>query len=259
MQLREAYAARDVLLGLALRDLRLRYKQALLGPAWVLLQPLLGALVFTLVFSTVARGHWQGGVSYILFAFCGLLLWQYMARIVVDGAACLVVNADLVARMRMPRLLIPAAVVVAATLDLLIGLACLLLYCLLLGQPIGWSLLALPLAIGMAALLAFSLALWLAPLEALFRDVSRIIPVLVQLAMFLAPVVYPSAMVPAAWQWLVQLNPATAVVETARFAVLGLPPPDGTMLASWALAAGGLLFGGLWLFRRLEDAVVEWV
>ncbi|WP_185961194.1 ABC transporter permease [Telmatospirillum sp. J64-1] len=258
-QIKEAMTAGGVLRGLVERDFRLRYKQAILGPAWVVLQPLLGALVFTLVFSAVTRPHLAGETPYVLFAFCGLLLWQYLARVVTDGAASLVVNADLVARLYIPRLLIPLTVTLSASLDLLAGLVVLLAYCLLLGQPIGLNILALPLAILMAGLLAFGLSLWMAPLEALYRDVSRVIPVAVQLLMFLAPVVYPLSMVPEEWQWLVALNPATAILDLGRHAVLGLPGPDPLGLVSWAVVTSILVFGGLWLFRRLEDLVVEWV
>ena len=258
-QVAEALGARGALFGLVERDFRLRYKQAVLGPAWVLLQPLMAAFVFTLVFSAAGRSHLEGQTSYLLFTFAGLLLWQYMARTVVDGSACLVVNADLVARLYVPRLLLPLAVAISGVLDLMVGLVCLLVYCLLLGQPVGWSILALPAVIAMGGVLAFGVALWLAPLEALYRDVPRVIPVLVQPAMFLAPVVYPPSLIPEGWRWLVLLNPATAVVEGARFAVLGMPAPGILSLTSWAVASLLLILGGLWLFRRLEDLVVEWV
>ena len=260
----ELWAHRDLIRFLALRDLRARYKQTLLGATWALLQPLGTLLVFSLLFGVLfGRAHMPGapGVPYELSTFCALVPWQLFAGSLAASANSLVVNQALITKVYFPRLALPIAPILAALVDA--GIALLVLFGMLAYAGVGPGLAALwlPVFAAMAALCALAASLWLAALNALYRDVRHALPFLIQLWMFATPVVYASERVLAGrpeWlRWLYGANPMAASVEGFRFALLGTPaPPPETLLAS-AVTLALVLVGGACFFRRMEQRFAD--
>jgi ABC-type polysaccharide/polyol phosphate export permease len=236
LDLRELWAYRELAAFLALRDIRVRYKQAILGIGWAVFQPLAGVVVFTIVFQRLADVE-SDGLPYPAFAFVGLTVWAY-----TSGA---------VTKVYFPRVLVPLAAVFPGLLDLAVSLPVLVvLYALYDVRP-GWALLTLPLWIAAAMVVAFAVGLLLSALNVRYRDVNQAITLLVQLWLFLSPVAYPTSAVPAAWQPLYAVNPMSAVIEGFRWCLLGGPPPGAWALVSAAVTIL-LLATALTYFQRTE-------
>ena len=253
---REVWRYRELLWFLAQRDIRVRYKQTILGAAWAILQPLLTMLVFTLIFGRLA-GIPTDGVPYPVFAFCGLLPWGLFAFALTQSSSSLVANQRLITKVYFPRLIVPMASVVCGLVDFVVALpvlAGLMLYYGILPSP---ALIALPLLILLALLTALAVGLWLSALNAAYRDVQYAIPFLVQLWLFATPVAYPASLVPERFRWLLGLNPMTGVVEGFRWALLGQGAPDLSLLAISSGAVLLLLVGGLFFFRRMERELAD--
>jgi lipopolysaccharide transport system permease protein len=264
LDLRELWRFRDLIALLALRDLRARYKQTALGVAWALLQPIGTLLVFTTLFSLLlGRARLPGvpGVPYELSTFCALVPWQLFATSLVASGNSLVQNQALITKVYFPRLAAPIAPILAACVDCAIALALLLV--MMLGFRIAptASLLWLPAFAALAALAALGVSLWLAALNALYRDVRHALPFLAQLWLLATPVVYASERVLAGRpEWLVWVygaNPMAAVVEGFRFALLGTPPPPAPLLLSGCASTALLLVGGAYFFRKLEQSFAD--
>ena len=235
---------------LALRDLKVRYKQAAFGAAWAVLQPLAGVAVFTLVFRRLAKVP-SDGIPYPLFAFAGLSVWSYHASSVTRATQSLVGNAPLVTKVYFPRLLVPLGAVLTGLVDLALSLLALGLLLVLYGTGPGWAVLTLP--VWVVALVATSLGvgLWLAALNVQFRDVSHAITLLMQLWLFVSPVAYPSSMVEGRWRFLYSLNPMSGVIDGFRWALVGGPRPGPEVLVSLAVMLV-LLVSGVLYFQRTE-------
>jgi lipopolysaccharide transport system permease protein len=250
VDLRELWDYREVAAFLALRDLKVRYKQAAFGAAWAVLQPLAGVVVFTIVFQRLA-GMPSDGVAYPLFAFAGLALWNYLASAVTKSTQSLVNNSPLVTKVYFPRLLAPVAAVLPGLVDLGVSLPVLAVLLLLYGVTPGLAVLTTPLWIVAAAGVALSVGVWLAALNVRFRDVNHAIALFVQLWLFVSPVAYPLSSVEPAWRTLYAINPAVGIIEGFRWAVLGTPWPG--VHAAVSLAAGGVvLLLGIAYFQASE-------
>jgi lipopolysaccharide transport system permease protein len=253
----ELWAFREVLVLLAQRDLKLRYKQTLLGVAWALLQPLAAMLVFGLVFGRVA-GIPSDGLPYLVFVYAGLVVWFYLASSVNAAAASLVDNRALVTKVYFPRVLAPAAAVLPGLVDLAVSTA--LVAALMVAYAVAptAALLTLPLWVLGAVIVALGAGLWLAALNALYRDVRYALGFLIQLWLFASPVVYASSLVEDGWRWLYALNPLVGVLDGFRWALVGAPSPP---LEDATSAAGALvlLVSGLFYFgaaeRRMADRI----
>jgi lipopolysaccharide transport system permease protein len=248
--LRELWRYRELGGFLALRDLKVRYKQAVFGAAWAVFQPLAGVVVFTAVFRRLAKVP-SHDIPYPLFALAGLAVWSYHASGVTRATQSLVGNAPLVTRVYFPRLLVPLAAVLPGLVDLALSL---LLLGVLLGiyqAAPGWAALTIPL--WLVALVATSLGvgLWLSALNVQYRDVNHAITLLVQLWLFVSPVAYPSSMVRGGWRVVYALNPMAGVIDGFRWALLRGPPPGPTLLVSLAVTAVLLVTGTLY-FQRTE-------
>jgi lipopolysaccharide transport system permease protein len=248
--LRELWRYRELGGFLALRDLKVRYKQAVFGAAWALFQPLAGVLVFTVIFRRLAKVP-SDGIPYPLFAFAGLLVWSYNALGVTKATQSMVSNAPLVTKVYFPRLLMPLAAVLPGLLDL--GLSLLLLGLLLPVYGIAPGPAALTLPLWMVALVATTsgVGMWLAALNVQYRDVNHAITLLVQLWLFVSPVAYPSSLVQGAWRYLYALNPMAGVIDGFRWALLRGPAPGPTLLISMTMTAL-LLVSGTVYFQRTE-------
>jgi lipopolysaccharide transport system permease protein len=235
---------------LAWRDVKVRYKQAILGAAWAVIQPLIMMGVFTLLFSKIANVP-TGGVPYPVFAFVALVPWSLFASATAASGGSLVGNQTLVSRVYFPRLVIPASAVLEWVPDFAIG--SIILFGLMAG--FGFvpppTVVLLPVVMVAAMLAAFSVGVWLSALNVAYRDVQYVVPFLIQAWLFLTPVAYPTSSIPEGLRWLTGLNPMTWVIDLARWAMLGQSATWGVVGLS-VLTTAVLLVTGLYYFRRVE-------
>lgn len=251
VDLPELWAFRELLWILVWRDLKVRYRQTLLGAVWVLGQPLLTMLIFTFLFNRVARFDAPGGLPYPVFVMAGLLPWTFFSNGVQASGNSLIGSSHLISKIYFPRLIVPTAAV-------LVGLADLGVSCLLLAGMMAWyavaptaMLLLMPVVLLLAFVLAEGVGLWLSALNVEYRDVRVIIPFVLQLCMYATPVVYPLHVLPERFRKLAVFNPATGIVEGFRSAALGTAPP-WTALGFSAIGAVVVLVSGVLYFRRME-------
>jgi lipopolysaccharide transport system permease protein len=253
--LRELWAFRELLYFLVWRDVKVRYKQTVLGIAWALIQPLMTMVVFTIFFGRLAKIS-SDGVPYPLFAFAALVPWTYMATAVSNGAVALVGSQHLISKVYFPRVLVPLASTITPVIDMSLSFAMLLAMLAWYAVPATASmLLAVPFLL-LGVVTALAATLWLSALNVQFRDVRYVLPFLVQFWLFATPVAYPASLVPSQWRLLYGLNPMTSVVEGVRHALIGTPAPGGMALVSVAVTLVALL-SGLWYFRRVEGTLVD--
>lgn len=246
----------DLLYFLLWRDIKIRYKQTVIGVGWVVLQPLIATLIFTAVFGVVARVP-TDGVPYALFAFSGLVPWTFFANSITRSIGSVVAHAHLIPKVYFPRMLLPIGAVAAGLIDVSIASVVLIGLALWSGVVPGASLLLAPVFLLLAMLTALAGGLWLAPLNARYRDIGHALPFLVQIAMFASPVAYPANLIPERWQWLYGLNPMAGVIEGFRWAVVGTSPPDLRLLAiSVSVVLVMLVSGAIW-FRRTERVLAD--
>jgi lipopolysaccharide transport system permease protein len=252
----DLYVYRGALYSLASRNIRSRYKQAGLGMLWAIIQPAVQVAVFTLLFGMVAKVP-SGGVPYAVFALCGLLPWNAFAKILSDGAIALSANQALISKVFFPRVYLVLAAGASAIVDVLVRVVLLAIAMFAIGvvpSPRAW--LAVP-ALAGVMLLAFGLAALLAAVNARWRDVQHTIPFLLQIGLFVTPVLYRDSLLPANWRWIAGVNPLAGLIEVFRSSVLGLPLPDSRLLAtSFAVAVGAVALGA-WYFTRVEASVVD--
>jgi lipopolysaccharide transport system permease protein len=255
VDLRELWHYRELLHILVWRDLKVRYRQTLLGAAWVMGQPLLTALIFTLIFNRLARIE-AGAVPYAAFALAGVLPWAFLAASIQGAANSLVGNSHLITKVYFPRVLLPASAVAGALVDLAVS-------ALLMAGALAWyriapspQLIFLPLVLLLAVGLSMGLGLWLAALNVKYRDVRVVLPFALTLWMYITPVVYPLSLVPPPWRALAQLNPALGVVEGFRWCIFGGQAPLSAMFVT-LVAALVLIASGILAFRRMEREFVD--
>lgn len=252
------WAYRELLWILAARDVKVRYKQTVLGAAWAILQPLLTMIVFSLVFGRLA-GIPSDGVPYPLFSFCALLPWQLFATSLTQSGNSLVGNQNLITKVYFPRLLIPLSAMISPLVDFAIAFVVLVGLMFWYGHLPAAAALALPLYLVLALLTALAAGLWLSALNVEYRDIRYIIPFLIQFWMFVTPIAYPSSLVPDRWRWVIALNPMTGVVDGFRWCLLGTPAPSGSLLAVSVAAVVVLLLGGLSYFGSMERTFADLV
>jgi lipopolysaccharide transport system permease protein len=250
LDLRELWAYRELIAFLAVRDVKVRYKQAVLGMAWAVLQPLAGAVVFTLVFDRIADLP-SDGIPYPVFAFVGVMVWTYFSSGVQNAMSSLVGNVGLVTKVYFPRMAAPIAAVLPGLLDMGISLVILAVLMVVYGVTPGLALLTLPLWIVVLVALTFGVGLVLATLNVRYRDVKGISSLLLQLWLFLSPVAYASSVVEGRWGPLYDLNPMAGLIDAFRWSLLGGPEPGLDALASLAVLVV-ILITGLAVFAREE-------
>jgi lipopolysaccharide transport system permease protein len=255
LNLGDLWAYRELLYFLTLRDIKVRYKQTLMGAVWVVIQPLMTMLIFTLIFNKFARLDTKD-IPYPLFAYSGLLLWTFFSNAVTSGTYSLVNNSHLVTKVYFPRVFIPAAALAAGLVDL--GIASLLLIALAIyyGVSPSWGVLLVPLIVLLAAMLALGVGLLASALTVKYRDLRHALPFVMQFWMFASPVIYPTNIVPEQWRWILLINPMTGILEGFRAALTG-QPFDWTLIAVSAVAATILLAVAFYVFRGLEDTFAD--
>jgi len=214
------WAYRDLLFFLTWRDIKVRYKQAAMGAAWAIIQPLGMMLVFAVFFGTFI-GVPTEGTPYTLFFYCGLAPWMFFNGAITAGSVSLLNSSNLVTKVYFPRLIVPTAAVGALLIDLLITFVILIGLAAYFGMVWSWSLLILPAMIALTILLALDFSIWLSALTVKYRDVRHALPFVLQVWMFLTPIVYPLSVVPQKWRWAMYLNPLTGIVEGIRSSLTG--------------------------------------
>ncbi len=251
----ELWAHREVLYFLMWRDLKVRYKQTLLGATWVVLQPILMTIVFAIFLGRLIKVP-SDGVPYPLFAYSALLLWIFVSNSVLSSCYSLVINAHIITRIYFSRVLIPAAAVGVRVVDLVIAAAVLMLMMLYYHIPIGLTFLLLPLFVIQIAVLALAIGVLGAALNVRYRDVGTLMPILLQVWMFTSPLVYSSSIVPARLHLLYSANPLVGIIDGFRASLFNLPLPWTSIMIS-AVLTWALLFLAIHIFRRMEVSFAD--
>lgn len=251
LQLKELWEHRELLYFLTWRDVKVRYKQTVLGAAWAVLQPLTTMVVFTIFLGGFAKIP-SDGIPYPLFTFCALLPWQLFATAMAEAGNSVVGSQNLITKVYFPRLVIPIAPVLAALVDFAIAFLILTVMMFYYGIRLTKAALVLPVLVLFAVCVALSVGLWLSALNVKYRDVRYTIPFLTQIWMFATPVAYPASLVPDKWKALYGVNPMVGVIEVFRWALLGSPPASLPMLGASVIVVVLMLIGGLYYFKRME-------
>jgi len=255
IDLPELWAYRELLFFLTWRDIRVRYKQALLGMGWVVLQPLLMTLVFTVFLGVIVRVP-SDNVPYPIFAYAGLLLWSFFSSAISGSGNSLVGNAHLITKVYFPRLLVPLASILARMVDLLVALVMLIGLMIYFRVGVSTGLLMAPIMILLLALLALGLGMWTSALNVKYRDVGLALPVFIQLWMFVSPVVYPLTLVPQRWRLVYSLNPLVGIIEGFRAALFG-KSFNWPALGISAIVTVALLVYASYVFKRREKTFAD--
>lgn len=258
LDFRELWRYRELLWMLAIRDLKVRYRQTLVGVAWVVLNPLAMGTIFVVFFSLLGQKPAPGGVPYTLVLLCGLILWQLFATIFAQASSSLVTNHYLIGKVYFPRLLLPLGVAFPSFVDFTIALllpGALMVYY---GVAPSWGIVLLPVFVLLAVMTALALGIWFSALNALYRDAGMLVPLFVQLGFFLSPVVYATeGLIPEAWRPVLALNPMVGALEGFRWSLLGYgEPPVGSVLIGLAVTLL-MLLTGLFYFRRIERFLAD--
>ncbi len=248
---------RELFWFLAWRDILVKYKQTAIGLAWSVLRPLLTMVVFTVIFNKLAKLP-SGNAPYPIFVLAGLLPWQLFSNAIIEGSSSLVANSNLITKVYFPRLIIPASVVVSATVDFLIAFLLLLIFMGFYSFWPTWRICLLPVFLMLALVTALGASLWLSSLTVKYRDFRYVVPFLVQIGTYASPIGFSSDIIPAKWRLLYALNPMVGVIDGFRWAVLG-----GATEMRWkefALSASIAVLiaaGGFWYFRKTEKAFAD--
>ena len=254
---REIWRARELLGFLALRNILVHYKQATLGVAWAVLRPLLTTVAFTLVFGKIARLP-SGEIPYLLLVLSGLAPWLYFSSTITECGNSLISNSSLITKVYFPRLVVPMSGVLAGLIDLAITLVLLCILMIWFGIGLGWQILLMPVVMVVLVMLAAGLGLWVSALNAMYRDISFIMPFLVSFGLYLSPIGFSSAAIPEKWKTLYGLNPIVGIVDGFRFALFGDRYPfDYWTLGFSFVIATLLIVTGIRYFRMVEREIVD--
>ena len=256
LELRAVWQFRELLYFLVWRNVKVRYKQTIIGSAWAIIQPLMAMLIFTVIFGGLAKIP-SDGLPYSIFAYTALLPWTYFSQAVTGSGASLIGNSNLVRKVYFPRLIIPMAEVAAPLIDFFVSFSALLVMMAWFGIAPRWSVLALPLFLLLALMTAFAVGLWLSTLNARYRDVGHAVPFLMQIWLYASPIVYPVSLIPEQWRLLYSLNPMVGVIEGFRWTLLGREVPAFGVIAVGAAVAVVLLLGGIIFFKRMEQTFAD--
>jgi lipopolysaccharide transport system permease protein len=256
LNLRELWKYRDSLWMLAGRDVKLRYRQTLLGVAWVVLQPLISALIFAVIFGRFANLP-SDGTPYMLFVFSALLPWNFCAGALQRAGNSLLNDSRLISKVYFPRLLIPLSSTLAVLLDFLVTLVVFAALMPVYGVAPTWRLITLPFFLLLTGLVAVGASLWLSAFNVKYRDFMYATPFLIQVWMYASPVVYATSLVPPAWRLVYGLNPAVGFIEGFRWALLGASAVTPAMVAVTLIVGLGVFVSGAYVFRRIERSFAD--
>ncbi len=256
LRLAELWEYRELLYFLIWRDVKVRYKQTVLGASWAILQPVFTMVVFSVFFGRLARMP-SDGIPYPIFAYAALVPWTFFAHALTQASNSLVGSANLIKKVYFPRLIVPLSSVLSGIVDFLLAFTVLIGMMAWYGIGVSLKLLWLPLFLLQAIITALAVALWLSALNVEYRDIRYTLPFLTQFWLFATPVAYPSSLLAEPWRTIYGLNPMVGVVEGFRWALLNAGSAPGPMLAASFLASLMLLVGGAYYFRRLERTFAD--
>ena len=251
LELGEVWAFRDLLMILAMRDVKLRYKQTALGVIWVILQPLVASLIFAVIFGRFANLP-SAGVPYLLFVYAGLLPWNLFAGALQRAGNSLVSDSRLISKVYFPRMTIPIASSAAVLVDFVVALVVMAGLLLIYQHPLTWNLLALPFFMVLALLISVGVSLFLSALNVYYRDFMYALPFLIQVWMYASPVVYSADLIPGPFQPLYAINPMVGVIDGFRWSLLGLGSFPTVSVAISLVSGLVLFFAGAAVFQRVE-------
>lgn len=255
---RDLWSYRELFAILAWRDVAVRYKQTVIGIAWAVVRPLLTMVVFTIVFGRLAGLPSEGSAPYAIMVFAGLLPWFLFSSILGEASNSLIGNANLIGKVYFPRIIIPVASAAVALVDFAINLVILIILMAWYGYAPGWQILALPFFVALAVLVSLGPALLITALNVKYRDFRYIVPFIVQLGLYVSPVGFSSAVVPAAWRFWYSLNPVVGVIDGFRWCILG---GESTLYWPGFLVSLGVVAAFLWwgfvYFRRTEKSFAD--
>lgn len=258
LNLKDLWNYRELIYFFTWRDLKVRYKQTLLGASWAVLQPFLTMVVFSIFFGGLAKVP-SDGVPYPIFSYTALIPWTLFSKALQDGSRSLVSSANIISKIYFPRLILPLSSTLAGLVDFVIAFVVLLGMMVFYGITPTANIWMLPVFTLLALITAVGFALWLSALNVMYRDVGYVIPFLTQFWMYITPIAYPASMVPEKWKILYALNPLTGVVEGFRWALLGTGEGPGISLLISAGIALLVLITGLFYFRRMERKFADMV
>src|ERR1043165_1106504 len=251
----DIWAYRELLFFLTWRDVKGRYKQTALGAAWAILQPLFMMLIFTIFFGRLA-GVASAGIPYPLFALAGLVPWTFFANAITASGNSLVGSANLITKVYFPRLIVPAAAMLAGLVDFLLAFLMLVILMFYYRVTNTIQILFLPVLILLTALFSLGVGTWMSALNVKYRDVRFALPFLIQLWLFVSSVIVPSTSLPQKWRWLLMLNPMSGIIEGYRSALFGLPC-DWPALGTAAVLTIITLIYAIFAFGRVERSFAD--
>jgi lipopolysaccharide transport system permease protein len=255
INLKDIWAYRELLFFLTWRDVKVRYKQTVLGAAWAILQPLFMMIIFTIFFGRLA-GVESAGVPYPIFALAGLVPWTFFANTITASGNSLVGSAHLITKVYFPRLIVPAAAMTAGLVDFVLAFMLLVVMMIYYRVPITMQVLFLPVLVLLTALFGLGVGTWMSALNVKYRDVRFALPFLIQLWLFVSSVILPSSAVPAKWRWVLMFNPMSGIIEGYRAALFGLPF-DWPALGVATILTIAMLFYSVYSFGKAERSFAD--
>ena len=249
---------RELLYFLSWRDILVRYKQTVVGVAWAVVRPFLTMIIFTIIFSRVAKLHSDAAVPYALLVMAGMLPWQFFSNSLSESSNSLITNSNLITKVYFPRLIVPAGSVVTSFVDFTITLGLMALMMIWYRFAPDWHLLVLPFLVVLAFAASFGVGLWLAALNVEYRDFRYIIPFVVQFGLYVSPVGFSSSVIPAKWRLVYSLNPVVGIIDGFRWCLLRGQSPiwlPGLLLC--VVVTSGICVSGIWYFRKMERTFAD--
>lgn len=255
INLRELWEFKDLLYFFTWRDIKLRYKQTVLGFAWAIIQPFMAMVIFTLIFGNLAKLP-SDGVPYPIFAYAALLPWTLFSESITRSTNTIVMNSNIIKKVYFPRMALPISSVLSPIVDFVIAFVILILMMFYFGMAPTFNVIWLPIFILLALTTSLGVGLWTSALNARYRDIQYVVPFMIQIWMYASPVVYASSMIPAKYQFLYWLNPMAGVIEGFRWTLLGTNAPGMVIIAS-VIVSLALLVSGAFYFRRMEKTFAD--
>lgn len=255
VNLKELWEFRDLLYFFTWRDIKIRYKQTVLGSMWAILQPFMAMIIFTVFFGGLAKIP-SDGIPYPIFAYAALLPWTLFSESIVRSTNSMVVNAHIIKKVYFPRVALPISCVISPLLDFAIAFIILIFLMVYYGIVPTWNIVWLPAFILLAVVTALGIGLWTSAFNVLYRDFQFVVPFMIQMWMFASPIAYPASLVPSSYQLLYGLNPMSGVIEGFRWTLLGANAPSAIILVSTTISII-ILISGAFVFRRLQRTFAD--
>ena len=248
---------RELFYILSWRDIKVRYKQTVVGAAWSVVRPLMTMVVFTLVFSRIAKLPTEGAAPYAILVYAAMLPWQFFANALSEASNSLIGNANLITKVYFPRLIIPASSVITSFVDFAISFGLMLVLMAFYQYMPSWQIIFLPLFIILSFFTAFGIGLYLTALNVTYRDFRYIIPFIVQFGLYISPVGFSSAVVPEQYRFWYNLNPMVGVIDGFRWCILGETSLNTTSVLTSVIISALFTWLGVWYFRKMERSFAD--